>query len=328
MSRRRWGLVGGVAVVAATLGWFAVPAVLDRGDAPVGTVTRGRLEQTVETSGAIEAARPVVVGGRVSARLVLLAVLPGDRVAIGDIVALLDPGPYEATMAAAARAVAAAELALTAAEATPRAAGSIAGLAAGQRVAEAKAARQAAQRDLEAATVLSPVAGTVLSVEATEGQAYAAAAPLITIAADDRLRIAIELDEIDAARLSPGTDVTIVLAAFPAEELDGVVTTIAPAGVERAGGTVFTATAEIGDFRGVTVKPGMTATVRIPSVAVDGALLVPSAAISTVGERSFVDVVRGERSVRVEVMPGLRDGGVVEIVAGDLREGERVRLGG
>ena len=197
---------------------------------------------------------------------------------------------------------------------------------AAQRVADAHAALNAAEGDLAASMILTRVAGTVLTVDVVEGQGYAASGPIATLNAGNRLQVIAELDELDVPRVPVGTDVTVVVDAFPAVELAGRVERIGARGEARGGGTVFPTAVAVADFQGLAVRPGMTVSVRVPAIVAVDAVRVPAAAVQTVGQRSFVEVVRDGGVTRVEVRTGLRAGGLVEITAGDLRPGERVRI--
>ena len=327
--RRRWAAIAGLVALAAAGAWLMRGGPGD-GEAATVEVRRGRLEQAIETAGVVQPADPVTIAGGVSGQIETLAVRAGDRVEAGDIAAQIEPPPFEAAVRAATRARDAAELALTLAEAgramaTPTTAESI-----GARLAvdDARAALAAAERDREATAILIPAAGTVLSVAVVEGQGYAAGAPAAVVNAGDRLNVVADLDEVDVPRVPNGTGVTLVVDAFPGVELAGRVVRVAPQGEARGGGTVFPTTVEVADFRGVAARPGMTVSVRVPAVVAEDALLVPSAAIETVGERSFVRVARGDGTARVEVTTGLRAGGLVEVTSGELGEGDRVRIEG
>ena len=328
---------GGRRAVVGLVVFLAVIAVggivlFGRGDeATYAEVTRGRIEQAIETTGALEAAEEVVVRGGAAGLVEVVAVRPGDLVAAGDIVATLDRRPFAAAVEAARAALEAAELAEavardTAGSATPVPAGD-ALLAAGQAE-RARLELERAEDALRAATVLAPIAGTVLEVPIAAGAPYAAGAP-VAVVAGDGYEIRAELDQADVPAIGVGTTVRAIPDAFPAAELTGTVVEVAPRG-ESAGGAVTFAIRVALDDRGETVpvRAGMTATLVIPSVAVADALLVPVEAIETVGRRSFVRVRRAGEDVSVEVTLGLRQGGLVQVAAGDLRAGERVRVAG
>jgi len=326
--RVRLGVAAAVVLVALAVSLIA----WRRGDdeARFAVVARRDLEQTIETTGVVEPVEAAIVSGAVSGRIEIGAVRAGNRVERHDIVARLDRAPFEAAVAAARRAVEAAELRLTLLE--TRAAGggeaAVEAVAAAAEVGEARAALEAAEGDLRATAVLAPVAGTVLAVEAVEGQPYEAGAPIATINAGDRLQVVAQLDQIDLPPVPVGTVVRVVIDAFPATELAGRVETVAPRAAPAAGGALFPATIAVPDLTTLGARPGMTATVIVPAVVAADALVVPAEAVRTVGRRSMLTVVRDGDAVTVEIETGLRADGLVEITAGDVREGERVRLDG
>lgn len=319
-----------LAVVALAVAAVAVWYLRSGGQSvPTAVVGRGRLQQTIETTGTLEPVTTMTVRGRAAGVVSLFAIKPGDHIEQGDIVAEIDRGPYQTALGAATRARDLAELAQTAAEAaasaTPGIQDRFNAIAAAQKVADANAALDAAQRNLDATTVIAPAAGTVLDVAVNQGDPYQAGAPLFTLSANT-LQVAADLDEVDVPRVPTGTAVTLVADAFPSVQLKGRVATVAPAGTQRGGGTVFPATITLDDTGGAALRPGMSVSVTIPSAVAENATLVPDAAVKTVGRRSFVTVERDGKEVTVEVMLGLRANGQVEIAAGDVRPGERVRL--
>ena len=116
--QRRWLAVGAAAVLAALGAWLLASELRQDDASTTARVTRGRLEQAIETTGILEPSDAVVVTGRISGRMAVVAVRPGDRVAPGDIVAQLDRAHFPAAVAAATGSLNAAELALTLLEAT------------------------------------------------------------------------------------------------------------------------------------------------------------------------------------------------------------------
>jgi RND family efflux transporter MFP subunit len=325
---RRSLLAIGAAILIAAGGWL----LLRRSPAdsnPTALVSRGRLDQTIETTGVLEPVNAVTISGRVGGLLRLVAVRAGDRVVAGDIVAEIDPEPFEAEVAVVRRQVEAAELSLTAAELDlidGDVQSALAVVEAAQRIEAARAALAAAERDLTATVVLAPVGGTVLAVAAGEGQAYPAGSPIAIVGEGDRLQVRAELDEIDVVRLSLGAAAEVVADARPAAPQTGEVAAIAPRGENTGGVTLFPVTIALAGPLDPALRPGMSVTVRLPVADGGELLLVPAEAITTVGRRSFVDVVADGQIVRREVTTGARAAGLVEITSGELRAGERVRL--
>jgi RND family efflux transporter MFP subunit len=273
----------------------------------------------------------VVVRGGVSGLVTAVAVRPGDRLEAGDVVATLDRRPLEAAAEAASAAVVEAELAeavavAAGASATPE---DLAGaLFAAERAEIARTALERAESALRAATILAPGAGTVLEVAIVSGAPYSAGASAVVLAGPG-FEVDAALDQADVPAVAIGTAVRVVPDAFPAVELAGTVAELAPQGASAGGAVTFAVRFGLEEAPvDLALRPGMTATIVIPSVVAADALLVPAEAIETVGRRSFVQVLRDGEEVTVEVTLGLRQGGLVQIAAGDLTEGERVRVAG
>lgn len=332
---RRWRAALGALVAMALVAGLAWRLGGDDDDRATATVTRGSLAQTIETTGTVRPAAVATVTAHVSGVVSRLGVRPGDPVAAGDIVAELDRVPFDAAVAEAERAVIQADLAACVAAAQAEAAQPEAlatpaqALAAAQQAKDARAALDAARRALSGTTLIAPVVGTVLSVEVTEGAPVEAGSPVATINGGDRFEIAADLDEVDVPNVPVGSPVTVRVDAFPAAELGGTVAAIAPVGEPQGGGVVFPTTIALDDptGTGLALRPGMTAAVAIPASAVEDAILVPEAAVETVGRRSFVRLLEDGEERRVEIVPGVRADGLVEVAAGGVAPGDRVLLG-
>jgi HlyD family secretion protein len=100
-----------------------------------------------------------------------------------------------------------------------------------------------------------------------------------------------------------------------------------PAANGSSGGTAATATAAPATTStattAVTLKEGLSATVKIISEEAAGVLVVPSRAITTQGQKSTVQVVNGTGTETRDVTVGMTDGTNSEIKSG-LSEGEQV----
>jgi len=324
----RYGIAAALLVAVAVGAWR-----WDRDDAPAtAPVTRGRLAVTIDTAGTLVPGSERTIAAPVAGTVLRLGVEPGDRIAAGDIVALLDPQPFQDRLDAAIRVLGAAEYAAQVAPspATPSAAG--AAIAAAVGVAEARAAVEAARRALAAATILAPEPGTVLEVAAVPGNALPPGAPIARLASAAPLAIRADLDEIDLPRVAIGTAVQVTVDAFPGTAYAGIIAQVAPEGIAQGGGVVFPIRIVLADPGAAgfppELRPGLSAVVAIPAVVAENTLLVPEGAVTTVGRRSFVVVDRDGDAIEIEIRPGLRADGQVELLAGAVEEGERVRLDG
>ena len=73
------------------------------------------------------------------------------------------------------------------------------------------------------------------------------------------------------------------------------------------------------------LRPGMTASAQVVASEVDGALSVPSSAISRRGGTTTVTVVRGGRHVQQPVVAGIAGDSTTQILSG-LNAGDRVAI--
>jgi multidrug efflux pump subunit AcrA (membrane-fusion protein) len=134
-----------------------------------------------------------------------------------------------------------------------------------------------------------------------------------------------DVDELDLPNVGVGAVVRFRLDAFPATEIEGRVVSTAPQARQQGGATVFPTTIEFDAPDDLDIRPGMNADATIVTAERAGVLIIPERALTTVGERVFVDVlVDGDVEER-EVTLGYRGGGQVEVVDG-LAEGDEVLL--
>ncbi len=189
-----------------------------------------------------------------------------------------------------------------------------------QRLAEIEL--EAAQADLDKATVRAPFAGTVLSVDVKVGELVGAYASLVHLADLNRLEVQARVDEIDVGQVSPGQALTVTLDAFPGEALRGIVGEIAPAVTIDRGSAYYLARIDLAgppvgaDGQSLTLRLGMAANLTIVTAEKSGVLLVPRQAVEKVGAGYYVTVLRSGRRERVRVTLGMEDPQYYEVVSG------------
>ena len=161
------------------------------------------------------------------------------------------------------------------------------------RVESAKAALQAAQNDLKAATLVAPSAGIVASVNGAVGQQVRAARPtgagadaFITLSESALPVLVAELNEADLKRVLPGQQVTFALAEFPGRTFSGSVARIDVPGQGAAeeDGPVVVVTVNPTD---VTLLPSMAATLSIVTQQAIDTPMIPLTALSYAADRGF-----------------------------------------
>lgn len=181
-----------------------------------------------------------------------------------------------------------------------------------------------AQTQLEEMRLTTPLAGTVVHVEVSEGEMVSAYRPVIVIADLTSLQIIAEVDEIDVAEVAPDQKVEIGLDAYPGQTLSGTIVSLAPAALPQRGSTVYEAIVGF-DAEGLALRLDMGANLKIVSLEKEGVLLVPNRAIQPIGRRKVVKVLDGRSIQEVEVITGLSNESETEIVEG-LAEGQRMLI--
>ena len=241
-------------------------------------------------------------------------------------------GASEADLAAARAAVIVAQEALDdlldGASETERAAAEIAVRQAELNLEQARLDVETAQRELAAATLAAPIAGTVMSIGAGVGEK--AGASLITIADLTRPVLEVYIDESDMTNMKVGYAASLEFDALPGELYTGVVTAVDPGLTSAMGMTTVRGevTLDVDALpEGTTLPTGMSATVDIIAGSAENAVLVPVEALRELseGEYAVFVVTDGEPALRL-VEVGLIDVTYAEIVSG-LEVGESVTTG-
>ncbi|MGE0741809.1 MAG: efflux RND transporter periplasmic adaptor subunit [Hyphomonadaceae bacterium] len=329
LASLRARLIAGAAVVAAVFGGWSLtrPPVVETAYASLGEAL-----DVVYATGVVEHVRRARVSPVVTAPIVRVLVEEGERVQAGQALAQLEDGPARGVtaqldaQAATARLAAARVDALHAEGFAPRA---VWEEARGQRDA-ARAAAEASRAQLQYFTITAPFSGTVLRRDAEMGDLAEAGEVLFVVADEGALRITIDLDERDIARVSEGQRAIVRAEALPDQSFEATVADITPLG--DADARVFrvrlTLPAE------TPIQAGMTVEANIVAARRQDAVLAPAAAVASDAiwvvrdgrvERRPID--RGAGGDMVEVRNGLSAGEVVVInPPASLRDGARIRI--
>jgi membrane fusion protein, copper/silver efflux system len=173
-------------------------------------------------------------------------------------------------------------------------------------------------------TLVSPLDGVVGELGAREGMQVSPGALLFRINGLSTVWVNLDVPEVQAASIRPGSSVVATVPAYPGEEFKGRLAAVLPE--VNATTRTLRARVELSNPQG-RLKPGMFATVRLEEPGRD-AVVVPSEAVIVTGERSVVVVDRGEgRFEPVDVEIGREDSGKTEILKG-IEAGTRVVASG
>lgn len=182
-----------------------------------------------------------------------------------------------------------------------------------------------AYSDLDAATVVAPVAGMVMTIDAESGQRYSEGGVVATLADTRQLELTIEVAEVDIADVAVGQQATVEIDALAGEIYSGVVASIAPASDTSSSVVSFPVTIRLDDESLDGVLPGMTAVATITEESdTEGGWLVPTNAIREQSDVSVVAVVAGDSIAMVEVIPGDVRGEWTVVQSAELSAGDRV----
>ena len=198
--------------------------------------------------------------------------------------------------------------------------------------ADAEAQLEKAQAQLNAATVLSTVEGTVVEVNRNISKSPTGNSQvLVHIVSNDNLQIKGELSEYNLANLSVGQEVTFTSKVYPDKTWNGKISYISNypknnseassslAGSNTGSKYPYTVdvTSEIGDL-----KQGFTVSVEVKSTS--KALIVPITSVVMEEDKNYVWILdENQKAKKVEVGLGNADAENQEITSG-LTDGAKV----
>lgn len=370
---KRWGLMALVVLVGAVATglWWASRPVVRYESVPV---TRGEVQATVTAIGTLQPRRYVDVGAQVSGQITRLLVAPGAQVEKAALLVEIDPSVQRATVDAGRASLAGLRAQLAEQQAQHRLASQqwtrqqqmalegatreedlqtaeaqLAGAAA--RIDNLKAQIDQTQATLKAdearlgyTRIYAPMAGTVVSVEAREGQTLNATyqTPNILRIADlSAMTVWTEVSEADVRRIKEGMAVYFTVLGSAGQEqprrwssqvrqvLPAPSSQTAPAAAgagaaaSAAKAVVYTVLFDVDNFD-AELMPQMTAQVVFVTAQAQNALLLPLIALQ---EDSRVRVLnaKGQPELR-PVRTGVRSRHQVQVLEG-LQEGEQVVTG-
>jgi HlyD family secretion protein len=202
-----------------------------------------------------------------------------------------------------------------------------------QREAELNAAKV----NLGYTDIVSPVDGTVVSRNVTQGQTVAASfqTPTLFVIATDLTKMEVDtnVSESDIGAVRLGSEASFTVEAYPGRTFQGRVVQVrqSPQSVQNVVTYDVVSEAPNPDL---LLKPGMTAAVRIVSARHDDVLRVPTQALryspaARSAERpaeSRVWVLRNGKPIEVPVTIGLTDDSNAEVTAGEVDVGDPIIL--
>lgn len=275
-------------------------------------IDRGTISKYVTATGTINPVRTVIIGSQVTGLISKLYADFNSIVKVGQIVAQIDPVPFqhqvkkaEATLATAIASVEKAKVnsknnrrnyhrakklfakkvvsieALDSARTTYEAGLADIRLAEAQ-VLQAKATLGIAKTDLEHTAILSPLNGIVISRNVDVGQTVVSSfqtPTLFNIAEDlEHMQVNTNVDEADIGMIKVGQDAKFTVDAFPEDFFEGKVVEIRMAPIIFQNVVTYNTLINVNNSS-LKLKPGMTANTSISVAKAENVLKVPNASL-------------------------------------------------
>jgi macrolide-specific efflux system membrane fusion protein len=336
LGKKKWiALAGAVVVAAAAVGGWAL-ARPDESAATTtitATATVGTIRQTVAASGTLAPAQRADLTFQVSGTVTTVPVAVGDKVAKGATVATIDDTDLQAAVDAAQASVSAAEDQVDAARGSTSA--QVASAAAQLAAAQSSLAR--AKASLAGATLSSPIAGTVAAVSIAAGDPVGSGSSgsggtgstsgdtstaQVVVISTSAWVVNASVGASDLASVKKGLQVDIT----PDGSSQRVFGTVSSVGIMASTGSSGAATFPV--VIKVTGSPtglyaGGTVNAAIVVKQVDNVLTVPSAALTSEGDATYVTVAKNGKETKTKVVIGTVYGASTAITSG-LSEGDQV----
>ena len=189
------------------------------------------------------------------------------------------------------------------------------------RIEQMKLDVESAQRKIDQSKLLASFDGVISAVEVKVGETVNAL-PVMTLVDISKLRIDINVDEVDVTKVKVGQGVSIKLDSLPGVALPGKVERISP--TSKVVNGVVSYSVKVGlPTSEDRLKPGMTANTQIVLEQRDNVVLVPTWALrkDKKSGKSFITVTdetdpEKKKTKEVEITLGLKDEAMAEVISG------------
>jgi len=312
---RRWWLWLVLAAIALGVGWYFYGSGEAGGQKTnylAETVTRGDIENAITAVGTLSALRSINVGAQVSGQLKSVKVEVGDQVKQGQLIAEIDPSPFEKKVEIASaqldnlkaqllskqaqltlkKANAARQRSLLATRGVSQSTVDQADAdlamadadvkALGAQIRQQEAQLASDKVDLGYTKIYSPMEGTVVDQAAKEGETLNAvqSAPTIVTVADLKvMTVEAQVSEADIGRLKPGMPVYFTLLGQPDKRFTGTLRQIKPTPATENNVVLYYALFDVPNPTGELMINMSTQVYFILDEAKD-VLIVPSSALN------------------------------------------------
>jgi len=174
---------------------------------------------------------------------------------------------------------------------------------------------QQTSQQLDNYQIIAPFDGTVDAIWFKIGDTVSynagSSANGITVSNPDAYEVNTLIDQIDVVKVMPGQPVEITFDAYPGYSITWTIASIDPTPVTSAGVVSYKAKINLKQITGKKIYDSMSANVNVIVDHKDNILLIPTIAIQTSGDNTFVWTQQGTKDISL----GITDGTQTEILS-------------
>jgi HlyD family secretion protein len=171
-------------------------------------------------------------------------------------------------------------------------------------------------------SIRAPFSGIVSSVDVSRGDSVNSGTVMGAIITD-KMIATVTLNEVDIAKIKVGQKVKLTFDALDNVVVDGEVAEVDAVGTVSQGVVSYTVKISF-TTDNESIKPGMSISASIITESVADVLTVPSSAVKTMGQKSYVEVMNSNKVIeRKTVEIGITNDTLIEIKSG-IVEGDKV----
>lgn len=160
------------------------------------------------------------------------------------------------------------------------------------------------------------------AASSSSGSSSSSSSPLFTIVNLSSMELVVPFTESDIGKVKAGQPATVTVDALSNLQLAAHVTNVSLLATTSSSVTSYDVTLKL-DQNDPQLKPGMSATAQVVVSQAEGAVSVPSTAISRTGGQSTVTVVKNGKNVVTPVTTGVVGDSSTQILSG-VAPGEQV----
>ncbi len=178
-----------------------------------------------------------------------------------------------------------------------------------------------AQNTLADYTVRAPFDGVMATVDVKKGDSASAGTAIGTLITKQRIAT-VTLNEVDAAKIKLGQKVNLTFDAIDGLNITGEVAQVDSLGTVSQGVVSYNIKIKF-DIQDDRVKSGMSVNATITTETKLDVIMVASGAVKTLGDSSYVEILKDGVLSKQTVVTGITDDVNTEIISG-LNEGDEV----